>query len=50
MNVQSRGQKIWLRREGVCLVSTSCFVLGKHNLSRNRPEEPQRNFNALEEE
>lgn len=36
--------------EGGCLISTSCFVLGKHNLSRNRPEEPPRNFNAVGEE
>lgn len=35
---------------GGFLISTSCFVLGKHNLSRNRPEEPLRNFNAVEEE
>lgn len=46
--------KLWTEdlasAEGGCLISTSCFVLGKHNLSRNRPEEPLRNLNAVEEE
>lgn len=49
MNLQSCGQQIWPQQRG-WLISTSCFVLGKHNLSRNRPEEPLRNFNAVEEE
>lgn len=35
--------------EGGCLISTSCFVLEKHNLSRNHPKEPLRNFNSGKE-
>ena len=36
--------------EGSRLISTSCLVLEKHNLSRNHPKEPLRNFNAVGEE
>lgn len=32
--------------DGGCRISTSCFVLGKHNFSHNHPKEPLRNFNS----
>lgn len=50
MKLQSCGQQIWLQQREVAHINQLLCLLGKYNLSRNRPEKPLRNFNAVKEE